>query len=162
MTLCGGTCGSFAAAGEATARSPTSGSCLWLLPHSPKVSAMLREVCFLIGESDAVLWSDASQSPTALPDSRARWDAIWSRRARIVEIVHTHPLGGAKFSLEDETTMAALDTALGRRLQYAVVTPTNMLRRIPGEDPEQPDEHIVEAEPWWTTLIRSASGLTPP
>ncbi len=78
---------------------------------------MLREVCFLTGESDAVLWSDASQSPTALPDSRTRWEAIWSRRDRIVEIAHTHPLGGAKFSLEDETTMAALDVALGRRLR---------------------------------------------
>ncbi len=121
---------------------------------------MLREVCFLIGESDAVLWSDASQSPTALPDSRTRWEAIWSRRDRIVEIAHTHPLGGAKFSLEDETTMAALDVALGRRLRYAVVTPTQLLRRIPDEHAEQPDDHIVEAEPWWTSLIRSASGLT--
>ncbi len=30
------------------------------------------EVCFLIGERDAVLWSDASASPVALPDSRGR------------------------------------------------------------------------------------------
>lgn len=124
---------------------------------------MLREVCFLIGKDDVVQWSDASHSPTALPDSRARWQAIWSRRDRIVEVAHTHPLGGAKFSLEDETTMAALDAALGRRLRYAVVTPTQLLRRIPGEPAElseQAGDHIVETEPWWTTLIRSASGLT--
>ncbi len=123
---------------------------------------MLREVCFLIGDRDTVLWSDASQSPTALPDSRARWQAIWSRRDHIIEIAHTHPLGGAKFSLEDETTMVALDAALGRRLRYAVVTPTQLLRRFPGErtEPsEHADDHIVEDEPWWTTLIRSASGL---
>ncbi len=124
---------------------------------------MLREVCFLLGEGEAVLWSDASQSPTALPDSRARWEAIWSCRDRIVEIAHTHPLGGAQFSIEDETTMAAVDAALGRRLRYAVVTPTGLLRRIPGESaepPEQPGDHIVEDEPWWTPLIRSASGLS--
>ena len=120
---------------------------------------MLREVCFLLGENDVVLWSDASQSPTALPDSRARWEAIWSRRDSLVEIAHTHPLGGAKFSLEDETTMAALDVALGLPLCYAVVTPQTMLRRTPGEGDEQPTEFIVEAEPWWTALIRSASGL---
>lgn len=122
---------------------------------------MLREVCFLIGEHDAVLWSDASQSAVALPDSRTRWKAIWSRRDRIVEVAHTHPLGGAKFSLEDETTMAALDAALGRRLHYAVVTPTQLLRRVPGEISEQAGDNIVEAEPWWTALIRSASGLQP-
>lgn len=122
---------------------------------------MLREVCFLIGENDAVLWSDASQSPTALPDSRARWEAIWSRREAVVEIAHTHPLGGAQFSQEDETTMAALDAALGRRLQYGVVTPTTMIRRTPCESDEQSDDLVVEAEPWWTELIRSASGITP-
>lgn len=121
----------------------------------------LREVCFVIGEDDAVLWSDASESPTALPDSRARWEAIWSRRGAIVEIAHTHPLGGAKFSLEDETTMAAIDAALGRALRYAVVTPDIMLRREPGDANEQSTDTLVEAEPWWTALIRSASGLQP-
>ena len=113
-----------------------------------------REVCFLIGADDTVLWSDASTSPVALPDSRARWNAIWSRRDRLVEIAHTHPLGGAHFSPEDETTMAALDSGLGRKLRYSVVTPDAMLRRVPDEG-----DGLVADEPWWTALIRSASGL---
>ena len=121
-----------------------------------------REVCFLVGEDDAVLWSDASDSPVALPDSRARWEAIWSRRDRIVEIAHTHPLGGAAFSREDETTMAALDSALGRSLTYSVVTPDRMLRRTPG-DAGQSADALVPREPWWAALIRIASGVaTPP
>lgn len=120
---------------------------------------MLREVCFLIGEGDVVLWSDASTSPVALPDSRERWDRIWRMRDMIVEIAHTHPLGGAAFSNEDETTMAALNSALGRRLSYSVVTPQTMIRR---EDDEQTIDHVVEAEPWWTELIRAASGLHKP
>lgn len=120
---------------------------------------MLREVCFLIGENDVVLWSDASQSPTALPDSRARWEAISSRRESIVEVAHTHPLGGAAFSREDETTMVALDAALGRRLCYSIVTPSVMVRRTAAEGDEQPGDVVVEAEPWWTALIRSASGI---
>lgn len=116
-----------------------------------------REVCFLIGEGDVVLWSDASTSPVALPDSRVRWEAIWSRRARLVEIAHTHPLGGAHFSSTDESTMQALDSGLGRRLVYSVVTPGAMLRRTPGE--EGPEDALVDEEPWWAELIRVASKI---
>jgi hypothetical protein len=116
-----------------------------------------REVCFLIGEGDVVLWSDASTSPVALPDSRVRWEAIWSRRDRLVEIAHTHPLGGARFSNTDETTMVALDTGLGRRLVYSVGTPDSMLRRTPTEDGAE--EGPVDDEPWWTELIRVASRI---
>ncbi len=118
----------------------------------------LREVCFLLDQHGAVLWSDASQSPVAMPDSRARWAVIWSLRDRIHEIAHTHPLGGAAFSDEDETTMAAIDAALGRSLHYSVVTPKNMLRRT--RSGEAKHDGFVEAEPWWTALIRVASGIS--
>ena len=117
----------------------------------------LREVCFLIGAQDSVLWSDAGDSPVAIADSRARWQAIWQRRERVLEIAHTHPLGGLHFSSEDETTMQALDSALGKRLRYAVVTPDAMLRRDPERDPT---DHTLDDEPWWTALIRQASGLS--
>ena len=114
-----------------------------------------REVLFLIDHDGAVLWSDASHSPVVLPDSRARWEAIWRLRERIAEIAHTHPVGPAAFSTEDETTMAALDSALGRHLRYSVVTPTVVIRR---PTPDAPIER-VEPEPWWAALIRAASGL---
>ncbi len=114
-----------------------------------------REVCFLLDEDGAILWSDASQSPVALPDSRARWEAIWRVRERLAEIAHTHPVGPASFSTEDETTMDALDAALGRTLIYSVVTPDTMIRRHTKDGPV----HRVEHEPWWTPLIRAASGL---
>jgi hypothetical protein len=117
-----------------------------------------REVLFLLDDDDAILWSDASQSPIALPDSRTRWEAIWRLRERLAEIAHTHPIGPAAFSREDETTMAALDAALGRRLRYSVVTPRTMIRR----DVSDPSVHIVSHEPWWTPLIRAASGLFDP
>src|SRR3954470_22476208 len=88
----------------------------------------LREVLLLIGEDDVVLWSDASDSPVALPDSRTRWEAIWSRRDRIVEIAHSHPVGPQAFSREDETTMTALVSALGRPILFSVVAPHGMVR----------------------------------
>ncbi len=122
--------------------------------------AKLREVLLLIGEDDVVLWSDASESPVALPDSRARWEQIWSRRDSIVEIAHSHPLGPQAFSREDETTMAALVTALGRPLVFSVVAPVAMVRctRAGGDAFET---SLVVSEPWWATLLRLASSIDP-
>lgn len=114
-----------------------------------------REVCFLIGEGDVVLWSDASDSPLALPDSRARWEAIWSRRDVLVEITHSHPVGPLGFSEEDRTTMQALRSALGRPLRFSVVAPDGMVADA-GEG-----ELRVEVEPWWALLLRLSSGMTP-
>ena len=116
----------------------------------------MREVFFIIGDGDVVLWSDASESPVHLPDSRARWEAIWSRRSEIVEIAHSHPVGPLAFSHEDETTMRALTTGLGRTLRFSVVAPNGMRRRD-----EEGNEHLVEREhePWWTALLRLASGM---
>ncbi|MBW2458668.1 MAG: hypothetical protein JRI68_29490 [Deltaproteobacteria bacterium] len=36
-------------------------------------------------------------------------------------IAHSHPMGPVAFSQEDQTTMSALDSALGRRLRFSVV-----------------------------------------
>jgi hypothetical protein len=108
-----------------------------------------REVCFLLGAGDTVLWADASLSPTALPDSRARWEAIWAHRARLVAIAHSHPVGPTAFSAEDRSTMAALDDALGRRLLYFVVSPSAVITPTA----------TISPEPWWAGLLRLASGM---
>ena len=114
---------------------------------------MAREVCFLIGAGGAILWADASNSPMALPDSRTRWEAIWSRRGELVEIAHSHPNGPAAFSREDETTMEALDSALGRAVRFSVVAPRVTIARE--------GSRVIEVvpEPWWAALLRLASGM---
>ncbi len=114
---------------------------------------MKREVCFLVGEGGEVLWSDAGQSPLALDDSRARWDAIWGLRERLVEIAHSHPLGPLAFSQEDETTMAALTAALGRAPRFSVVSPRGMIARVDGADVK------IENEPAWADRLRRESGM---
>lgn len=116
---------------------------------------MSREVFFLIGRNGALLWSDASTSPSALPDSRARWEAIWSHREELEELAHSHPIGPLAFSHEDETTMTALDEALGKKLCFSVIAPNGMIRRKEGSVAR------VEEEPWWAELLRLASGMTP-
>jgi hypothetical protein len=94
----------------------------------------------------------------ALPDSRARGEAIWSRRERIVEIAHSQPSGPQAFSREDETTMAALVTALGRPITFSVVAPNGMVRCDKKND-EAYEVTLVESEPWWAALLRLASGI---
>jgi hypothetical protein len=114
---------------------------------------MKREVCFLIGKDDRVLWADASDSPTALPDSRARWEAIWNHREELTEIAHTHPNGPERFSQEDEETMAALASALGKTPRFSVITPSSVIVR------ENAQDGIRVEEPWWVHLMRLASGM---
>lgn len=120
-----------------------------------------REVCFLIDREGAVLWSDASDSPVALPDSRVRWQRIWDLRGRLAEIAHTHPLGGPQFSSIDRDTMQAIDTALGRALIYSIVTPTTMRRLTPNHDGTCCEDTVAN-EPWWVPVLRATSGCTPP
>ncbi len=114
---------------------------------------VMREVCLLIGRGNQVLWSDESNSPVRLPDSRARWEAVWQLRGELEGVGHSHPEGPLGFSAEDETTMAALTTALGRPLCFSVVAPGGMVRRVGGRD------LLVAEEPWWAEPLRQASGM---
>lgn len=124
----------------------------------------MNEVCFLLDRAGRVLWSDASTSPVSLPDSRERWEAIWSRRRVLVEVAHSHPVGPLAFSREDDTTMDALVAALGKNLVFSVVAPGGMVRRRYGTRRgrrEQLMDSIVQEEPWWAALLRAASGMKP-
>lgn len=115
-----------------------------------------REVCLLLDGAGLVLWSDASSDPFALPDSRARWEAIWAHRERLDLVAHSHPLGPLAFSDEDLSTMAALTQALGRRLAFAVVAPeATLLSRLEGE------AALLTPEPPWADALRLASGMAP-
>ena len=116
----------------------------------------MREVCFLIDVKGAVIWSDAGPNAAALPDSRARWEAIWTHRETLAEIAHSHPIGPRAFSLEDETTMEALDAALGKKLRFSVVAPDGRVVRD-----EKGEVRTSEERPWWAALLRLASGMPP-
>lgn len=115
----------------------------------------MREVCFLIGRGNAILYADASTSPAALPDSRTRWEAIWEHRDELEAIVHSHPVGPSAFSQEDESTMAAIDAALGKAMHYCVVAPRVTISRT---GLEGPIKHL-DPEPWWAYLLRLSSGM---
>lgn len=116
----------------------------------------MREVFLIIGRGGAILYGDASDSPAALPDSRTRWQAIWHHRAELEVIAHSHPVGPAAFSAEDESTMQALDSALGRVIRYIVVAPRAVIAR----DGAAGTTERLLPEPWWSDLLRLASGMT--
>ncbi len=115
----------------------------------------LREVVFLIDDAGRVYHRDDGDGPTRIPDARSRWEAIWQSRDRLREIAHSHPVGPLAFSNEDETTMCALVTALGRDVVFSVVAPGGMLRR------DGAGTHRVDVEPAWAADLRAASGMRP-
>jgi len=114
-----------------------------------------REVFFLIGPDGVVLFRDEGDGPAYIPDSRARWEAIWESRGTLVELAHSHPVGPLAFSNEDVTTMDALESALGRSLVFSVVSPDGMIRRQDGAVVR------VETEPGWANELRLASAMAP-
>lgn len=114
----------------------------------------MREVFFIIGKDDIVLHEEASTSPIALPDARSRWERIWELRDEIVELSHSHPLGPLGFSDVDESTMAALESALGKKIVFSVVAPEATVRRdLDGKT------SIVAVEPPWAARMRELSGM---
>jgi hypothetical protein len=121
--------------------------------HYEALNMSKREVCFIIGKGGAILWADASDSPVALPDTRDRWNAIWDNREHIENIAHSHPNGPAAFSLEDETTMEALSSALGKTIRFSVVAPSAVIAR------EGDNTFEINPAPWWAELLRLASGM---
>jgi hypothetical protein len=120
-----------------------------------------REVFFLIGPAGRILHRDEGSSAAFIPDSRERWEVIWSEREQLVEIAHSHPLGPFAFSSEDESTMSAIASALGRTIVFSVVTSRAMLRREvrPDVPMSSADDRVVEIEPDWADEMRRASGL---
>ncbi len=116
----------------------------------------MREVFLLIGRGGAVLHADSSDSPAALPDSRSRWEAIWAHRDELEVIAHSHPIGPQAFSTEDESTMGALDSALGKPVRYMVVAPRATIARTGAAG----ETTVLDDEPWWAALLRLASGMT--
>jgi hypothetical protein len=110
------------------------------------------------------------RSGGSLPDSRDLWDVIWENRGNISGFAHSHPGSGLPGpSYTDVTTFAAIEAALGRRLDWFITSSDSfVLFRWKGPDkltyephwatyscPEQP---ILTGEPEWIHRLREASG----
>lgn len=66
------------------------------------------------------------RSGAALPDSRGLWEIMWENRDIIAGFAHSHPGSGLPGpSHEDVTTFAAIEAALGRKLDWWIITADN-------------------------------------
>lgn len=65
----------------------------------------------------------AGRTAGSLPDSQDLWQVIWDNRSRLLGVAHSHPDGGVPSpSYTDVTTFAAIESALGVRLIWPIVT----------------------------------------
>ena len=109
----------------------------------------MREVCFILVE-DKILRAYFG-SATRVPDSRERWDVIWTHRDEITEIAHSHPGEFLDFSHEDLTTMEAVEAGTGRKFTWSIITKSGILSRNGARD------ICREDAPWWLELMRALS-----
>ena len=82
------------------------------------------EVGVLLGPGQKVLYwhNPEGRSEAYLPDSRSLWEVMWENRHRLSGFAHSHPGSGpVSPSWEDVTTFAAIEAALGRRLNWWIV-----------------------------------------
>ena len=115
---------------------------------------MMREVCFLLTNDQRILRIYCGNAST-IPDSKSRWNAIWTYRYEIDEIVHTHPAGLLRFSGEDLTTMQAVEAATGREFTWSIVTRNAYLYRNGFSGEDIPVTH--EGNAWWIRCLRDLS-----
>jgi len=99
------------------------------------------------------------RSAASLPDSRELWEVLWENRQGLSGFAHSHP--GAHIpcpSREDVTTFAAIEAALGRRLDWWITSDDALVIVNwvgPGEHGYQAD--LVTEEPDWVSALRAVS-----
>jgi hypothetical protein len=95
----------------------------------------------------------------SLPDSRALWDVLWEHRNRISGFAHSHPGRAAPGpSREDVTTFAAIEAALGRRLDWWISSEDALVRvRWAGPGVHAYRTSIIAEEPGWVGVLRAVS-----
>jgi len=95
----------------------------------------------------------------SIPDTRDLWDVIWESRDIISGFAHSHPGGGVPApSLTDVTTFAAIEAALGKRLDWWI-TSSEYLVVLNWLGPERHDYKgsVIHKEPDWASELRSRS-----
>lgn len=85
----------------------------------------MREAGVLLNmKGEPMYWHNPhDRSGGALPDSRDLWNVIWDNREDVSGFVHSHPGSGVPGpSYEDVTTFSGIERALGKRLDWWIIT----------------------------------------
>jgi hypothetical protein len=126
----------------------------------------MMEAGVLISKNgEAAYWHEpAGRTSGSLPDSPDLWSVIWELRDHIGGFAHSHPGWGVPGpSQEDVTTFAAVEAALGRRLNWWIISHDKIvLVHHLGKDRGRLDYAVSEA-PWlearlsWLPRLRRIS-----
>lgn len=90
----------------------------------------MREAGVVIDiDGQPIFWHAPSErSGGSLPDSRSLWDVLWENRHRLTGFAHSHPGGGIPGpSQTDLTTFAAVESGLGQRLYWYIVSSDHVI-----------------------------------
>ncbi len=118
------------------------------------------EVGVLIDQNNNPLYwhLPAARTAGSIPDSRTLWDWIWDNRSRISGFAHSHPGSGEPGpSWTDITTFAAIEVALGRRLNWWITSSDQMVvvKWIGPGKHEYACQRIQDT--WWVAKLRRLS-----
>lgn len=94
-----------------------------------------------------------------LPDSRVLWDVFWQYRHDLYGFAHSHPGSGVPGpSFSDVTSFAPIEEALGRRLEWPIITSNAVVVcRWVGPDRLTYAPFVQKVEPDWTDELRRLS-----
>jgi len=124
----------------------------------------MTEVGVVIAKDGTVLhWHlPPDRTEVSLPDSRSLWDILWEHRSQIAGFAHSHPGRGIPGpSHTDITTFAAIESALGARLQWWITSEDQLLElRWVGPHPHtyvghEVQPHVLECS--WIQQLRFLS-----
>jgi len=94
-----------------------------------------------------------------LPDSRALWDVFWDNRNNLYGFAHSHPGSGVPGpSYSDVTSFAPIEEALGRRLEWPIITVDSVVVcRWVGPDRLTYAPFVQAVAPGWVDELRKLS-----
>lgn len=97
----------------------------------------------------------------SLPDSRSLWDVLWNafNEGTLLGFAHSHPGSGVPGpSYSDVTTFAAVEAALGERLDWWITSADHVvLLRWSGPDKISYRSTLVQEAPAWVAELRRLS-----
>lgn len=121
------------------------------------------ESCVVLdANSKPLYWhTPPGRSSGHIPDTRQLWDVIWENRHNLSGIAHSHPGGGIPGpSHEDLTTFAAIEAALGRRLNWWITNQDWTILLVWVEPDNIYSFQIWKPEPEWVKELRSISDIS--
>ncbi len=121
---------------------------------------MIEVSVVIDSNGEALHWMEPEgRTAGSIPDTRSQWDILWENRDNLGGVAHSHPGGGVPGpSRIDVTTFAAIEAALGRRLNWWITSSESLIIlnwRGPGRHDYRGE--VILTEPSWASELRTRS-----